>query len=318
MQSLDEEVEVAIPMVSDTNVSIENPIRAVKIAPEFREAILANRRRLAERVERQIDVYANGGSGWLLWNQVADDVEVDSRLDWLVNSHHFERVTRDSERMPPVRGRLIGTLGLAHVDDGTVLQRQPLDRFGYAGVPSHVARSLLCAGRVAWDRLEQQVSVVTHESIPVPERWYPIEAAVVRTVTGMTAFDPAAWAWWRENPGEDQPARSLVVHVVLPEWVDGVGGQIRAAVRTCHDGGVRVRLRHADVEVAHVLTFQTLDEAWVRDLRRDAVAYLDDRLRAEDNLLRDEWEWICQCHGCSDPVGRWEQYRANRLDHRLD
>jgi hypothetical protein len=160
------------------------------------------------------------------------------------------------------------------------------------GAARHVARALLCAGRLEWDRLDRQVSVASYDPIPHPDGSNSplLEATIGRTVPDLTSFDPDLWTWWRDGPRNAHPIESLTIHLIVPGSVDGIDRSlVPATVRTRHPDGVRVELHRAAVETAHVLTIQTLEDDWVRDLRRGAIASLDDWIRTDGGLSREEW-----------------------------
>lgn len=135
----------------------------------------------------------------------------------------------------------------------------------------------------------------------------------------METFDPAAWAWWRQDPQMEPPVvDSPGLWVIIPDSMDDIDIHPDVGIPDPRSDVSPRILHRPEVSDVHFLRCSRPEDDWIQDLRRDAVAYLDERIRADGNPLRAEWEAVCQRHGSCNPVGRWEQYRTEHLDPVLE
>jgi hypothetical protein len=303
--------EWRVPITSDPPCTLgRNPLRARDVAPEVSERMLATRHRLADDTNGQIGVHATTGTSWLLWNHVSQATELPQRVEWLVNDHRIPRANDASELA--ARVRLLGALGAAHISEGTVIQDQRLERFGYDGVPRDVGRALLATVRSGWMPRRSGVWVASHERNRVAStmvRFTDLVQEGIQRAADPDAipFEPENWAFWRDDPRTDPPTvDDGQIHVVMPE-------RFAANHRPPIFADRGYSCTFADVNDATVLSFHRLDDSWVEGLRTDAVAYLDDRIRSS-GPVHQEWKHMCEHFGRTDPIDRWNEYRASTLE----
>jgi hypothetical protein len=120
-------------------------------------------------------------------------------------------------------------------------------------------------------------------------------------------FEPENWAFWRDDPRTDPlTVDDGQIHMVMPE-----------RFATDHRPPIFANRGYsctfADVDDVTVLSFHRLDDSWVEGLRTDAVAYLDDRIRSS-GAVHHEWKHMCEQFGHTDPIDRWNEYRASTLE----
>jgi hypothetical protein len=304
-------VEPDVPMAS-------NPLKVVDMLSQVRGEIIENREELADDVVGQINIYSHAGTGWLLWNHVAGDLNIGPSLDWLVGSHQLLRSARSDDQQAPARRRLLGALGTVHIGPGTVLQDQDLKNHGYGGVPKEVAKEVMLTALIDWLNLQNGVNLVAHTTVHVAEKHKHAGVAQQNQQVGQEirraaeelefTFDPATWAWWRDDHSEQLPVTDAPeVVAILPTGYGEVNG-----------AGHAFEVVHADVKTPHVLKFRRVDDAWLEAVRHEAVEHIDQRIRAGDNSIAAEWENQCRRFGASDPVRRWEKYRKNWVDPALE
>jgi hypothetical protein len=320
MLELQDKFDIRFPIIKDPEPTLRsNPLRVNDKVPKLRGQMIARRRLLADYVNGMMHIYSNGGTGWLLWKRVADDLNLGASIDWLVQTHHLQRPGYRQEGDPVARRRLCAALGYAYIDAGTLLMDQPIQKHGYAGVPREVAKIVMTAGHFDWGDLENGIHTVGHTTVPVPEQGLQAGKADQDQIVGEAIqhqanntdflFDPAHWAYWRdfdedrELPLVDRTERRAVV----PREYEAVDG-----------AGVDIEPIHADVEQPHVLIVRRIGDEWIEQLQQEAIAHIDELIRAGDNSVAAEWENMCEKFGVDDPLPRWEAFRRNHVDPRLE
>jgi hypothetical protein len=61
-----------------------------------------------------------------------------------------------------------------------------------------------------------------------------------------------------------------------------------------------------------------IGDEWIEQLQQEAIAHIDELIRAGDNSVAAEWENMCEKFGVDDPLPRWETFRRNHVDPRLE
>jgi hypothetical protein len=313
MNSLVEDFPITVAMALDPDVSTWNPLQFSEVVPSVRDRFLTIRRQLNDSSHGVIGVYANGGPGWLRWKQISRDFHDEVGIDWVFNTPENQQLARSSEEYLFPNRQLLSALGCVHIDAGTVLHDPARGRPGSADVSREGAQSLLTTGLVDRSDFKNTVNLVAHNPVylqrnPLHGSVAEVAAAVNRTATALEfSFDPANWAWWRESPREEAPTVGEPRQwAILPESYDDIGSQ---------DG---LDVCRANVAEPHVLQFQRIDDGWVQELRHDAVTYLDEHIRTDNDPLRAAWASMCWRNGDRDPVARWERYRAEHVDPVLN
>jgi hypothetical protein len=294
-----------------------NPLKVLDMLPQVRETVTDNRRRLGDRVAGQINVYSHAGTGWLLWNHIADQLNLGPNLNWLVGSTELLRYARSNgEDLPPARRRLLSALGTVHIGPGTVIQDQDLQTHGFSGVPKEVATELKLAAMIDWTNYQTSTNLIAHKKINIGNNNAGIAQQdaqagqeIQREAQELEfTFEPAAWAWWRDDPRDDLPVTDRTeVIALLPTEYDDVNG-----------AGQEFDPHYGDVEAPHIFKLRRVDDCWLEEIKREAVEHIDERIRAGDNSIAYEWKNMCKQFGESNPVERWERYRENHLDPKLE
>jgi hypothetical protein len=263
-----------------------------------------------------INIYSIG-TGLLVWQRIAEELNLGASIDLIVQSHLVQNAIDRGDR-PSARRRLLAALAYAGLDEGTILMDQPLRQFGYAGVPTRVAKIAMTAGHFDWGDLENGTYLLGYTEVPVGEghRQAGESAGNQRVNEAMSGaaerltpqFSPAYWAFWRDDPRTDPPVTQDVAEVmaVVPQAYRAVNGE---------ESGFE--LVHADVDKPHVLKAERVDPLWLRELKRDAVDHVDAEIREDGNTLASEWKAMTRKFGVSDPIARWEQYRTRHVDPNL-
>jgi hypothetical protein len=298
-----------------------NPLRAVHALGQLDEELKTNRRPVADYTSTTIDVHAVGGTGFLLWRHIAEGMDLNGAIDWLVQSHRLQRAAH-AGRDPAPRQQLLAALAYARIGPGSVLLDQPLRQYGYTGVPTRVARMLTTASHFDWTDFEHGIYSVGYDEVrlPFPHQGTSLAnrcdatAAVARATSELEVqFDPAAWAFWRDDPATAPPTRGpSTVRVLVPHWIDD--GEFVSTVADECGAGRTTEVVYADVDRVHLLTLRRLNDAWLEELRREAVDYVDNRINAGDNPVAAEWRCVCEQSGATHPVQRWDRYRARFVD----
>jgi hypothetical protein len=314
---LEDEFDIRFPMVMEEDEPLRsNPLRVNDMIPRLRERMIDNRRHLADYVPGMIHIYSIG-TGLLMWQRISEELNLGASIDFVVQSHLVQTAVDRSKRPAP-RRRLLAALAYAGLDDGTILMNQPLQRFGYAGVPRRVAKIAMTAGHFDWGNLENGTYLIGYEEVPIgANHWQAgqsgadqrVNEAVAQTAERLTPeFDPGHWAFWRDDPRDDLPVTDDVaeVYAVLPREYEALGGE---------DLGFEIK--HADVDQPHVLKLQHVDPLWIRELKREAIEHVDAELREDGNTLASEWDAMTRKFGVSDPIARWEKYRERHVDPNL-
>lgn len=327
IEELQSEFDTGAPRVITPDPDLRrSPLRAVNAVAHLQEGSALDWRPLGEDLESTIGVHAIGGTGYLLWRDLTADVNSDGVLDWVVQSHRLQRAARTGCD-PGVRQRLLAALSYARLGRRSVLLDQPLRECGYAGVPERVARMVMAAGHFPCRDLRYGVRLVGYDEVRLPRvptgtavtTGCDVTDAIARAVANLDVqFDPAAWAFWRDDPLETPPTRdSSTVWVVLPRWVDEQGELGATVAGQVGDASETVTTVYADVDRAHVLKFRGIDDEWLEEFEREAIEHVDERIRAGDTPMASEWRHMCAQTGATDPVQRWEQYRAAHVDPSL-
>jgi hypothetical protein len=212
----------------------------------------------------------------------------------------------------------LSALGTVHIGPGTVIQDQDLQTHGFAGVPEEVAKELKLAAMIDWTNYQHGANLIAHKEVHVAEGDRFAGVAQQDQQVGQAiqceaeelefTFEPAAWAWWRDDPCDDLPVTDRTeVIALLPTEYDEVNG-----------AGQAFDPHHGDVEAPHIFKLRRVDDSWLEEIKREAVEHIDERIRAGDNSIAYEWKNMCKQFGESDPVQRWERYRENHLDPKLE
>lgn len=317
MLELQDEFDITFPLVKDEEPTLRsNPLRVDDMVPKMRDQMIARRRALADYVNGMIHIYSNAGTGWLLWQQIQEEIRMGASLDFLVQTHQLQQARGSGD--PAARRRLLAALGYVHIDAGTILMDQPLRRYGYAGVPAAVAKIVMSLGHFDWGDLENGVYTVGYTTVPIGEQHLRAGQVDQDQIVGEAIeyhahnvdllFDPSNWAFWRDNPEQALPTSDNPERIaIVPKGFEAVNG-----------AGVDIAPIHADVDQPHVLVIQRVDDMWLNELKREGIEHVDELLRAGDNSLAAEWENMCEKFGVSDSEARWEEYRRRHIDHKLD
>jgi hypothetical protein len=318
MLELEDEFDLVFPMIAEEDPSLRsNPLRVNDLIPRVRDQMITNRRLLADYVSGMIHIYPIGGTGLLVWQRIADELNLGASIDLLVQSHLVQNAV-DQGKRPAARRRLLAALAYAGLGDGTILMNQPIQRFGYAGVPERVARIAMTAGHFDWGDYENGTYLIGYAEVPVGERHRQanrfegnqrVSEAMGQAAERLTPeFEPAHWAFWRDDPRDDLPVSDDVAEVmaVVPQQYEAVNGE-----------DARFAPVHADVDQPHILKIERVDPLWLRELKQDAIDHVDAEIREDGNTLASEWEAMARKFGASDPIARWERYRSRHVDPRL-
>jgi hypothetical protein len=74
----------------------------------------------------------------------------------------------------------------------------------------------------------------------------------------------------------------------------------------------------AETDAVHLVGLRKLNRRWVELFKRDAVAWLEERIETGRNKYADRWRDLCESNGVTDPVAEFHRFKQAHLADRIE
>ncbi|RLM90050.1 hypothetical protein [Haloarcula sp. Atlit-7R] len=305
-----ERLGIRIPSESVKDIDLgRNLLRVEDVAPMMRPLIEERLLALSRLADHAL-VPSSLGTGYPLYKLCDVDLAFEGTIDVVVPSH---KTSPDGLYKYPQNSILAGA-GSAMMDPPAILVDHRAGEIGMEDVPPELAKMLGVVAHTDVANRGYGYWTMAMETVPRGGRAdMDLNPAIQRAANSLEPwFSPTQWAPWSIESGDisvDEAVPTLADadrFAVVPEDVE-LGQHTDLRVVKCN------------VENAYVVAFWPLDVTWINEHVRCAGAhYIDTEIQDPGSPLHQVWKSHAATFGSTEPVERWEQFRADHIEPRLD
>jgi hypothetical protein len=270
------------------------------VHPRIESALI----QLSERVDFVL-VPASLGTGFLMYRFADVDYAFENTIDLAVASH---KTAPDTLR-GAAQNTILAALGNAAIEPPAIIVDHRAEaEGGVEAFPPKLAQVLGTVIHTDVANFDFGYWSLSYQTIPTGSRSsMDLSASVQRAANTMGPWcTPERWTPWSDTTESVPVLDDLNKFCVAPHGAD-IGR-----------GDVNMRVINANVVNTHVCVLRPIEREWVEErVRRDALAYINDKLQQDRSRVRQVWDGHCRKYGKQNPLEEWERFRDEWIVPRL-